>query len=298
MDVRMRLEVLDLDGAMASQVGIATRWSPTVIPLRDWGPRIRIACRFTTYCQFAHSLNARLGPKTDSCIRMYGSGDFHHVTLALLSRLTKPFNLLVFDNHPDWMRRIPFMHCGTWLNHAARLPRVRRVFHVGGDVDFDNGYRRLAPWDLIKNEKVVVLPARRKFTRGHWRRIPHHTCSELKFNECFQKFRADLEAEPLYVSIDKDVLRESDAFTNWDSGRLSLDDLLALIGQFVAAARGNVAGIDLLGDWSPVRTDSWLGRLCHWTQHRAQTIDPELAAARNEAANTAIIETLLRSCHS
>ena len=90
-------------------------------------------------------------------LTFYGSGDFHHVSLALVRRRRAPFNLLVLDNHPDWMRGVPFLHCGTWLYHAARLPQVRRIFHVGGDVDFDNVYRWLAPWPLLHAGKIVTL---------------------------------------------------------------------------------------------------------------------------------------------
>src|SRR5205823_6657374 len=104
-------------------------------------------------------------------ITFCGSGDFHHVSLALVRRLAGPFNLLVVDNHPDWMRGIPLLHCGTWLYHAARLPQLRRVFHAGGDVDFDNYYRWLAPWPLLRADKVRVFPARRPFRRGPWARV-------------------------------------------------------------------------------------------------------------------------------
>ena len=62
-----------------------------------------------------------------------------------------PFNLLVLDKHPDWMRGIPFLHCGTWLHHALQLPTLNRVIHCGGDLDFDNAYRWLAPWREIKD---------------------------------------------------------------------------------------------------------------------------------------------------
>src|SRR5207249_572705 len=108
----------------------------------------------------------------EPAVTLVGSGDFHHVSLALLRRLPGPFNLLVLDNHPDWMRRVPFLHCGTWVYHAARLPQVQNVFHVGGDVDFDNGYRWLAPWHLLRSGKIRVLPGVRRFA---WRSVPQET---------------------------------------------------------------------------------------------------------------------------
>src|SRR5262249_54857056 len=142
---------------------------PQVTPLREWGPRVRLACRFGVFRRFEQELATRLaseaapakkgtGPLESQvpspfspAVTLYGSGDFHHVSLALVRRLKEPCNLLVLDNHPDWMRAVPLLHCGTWLYHAARLPQVRRVFHAGGDVDFDNAYRRLAPWPELRS---------------------------------------------------------------------------------------------------------------------------------------------------
>src|SRR5207253_9812558 len=101
------------------------------------------------------------GTATDAApsLAFLGSGDFHHLPLALLRRINQPINLLVFDNHPDWMRGVPFLHCGTWLNHAAALPQVQYIFHVGGNVDFDNRFRWLAPWRCLRAGKIHVFPA-------------------------------------------------------------------------------------------------------------------------------------------
>src|SRR5262249_38384964 len=137
------------------------------LPAQDWGPRVRLACAFRTFHRFRRWLGEAL-PTDDPGVTLYGSGDFHHVTLALLERVRGPFNLLALDNHPDWMRGIPFLHCGTWLWHALRLPALRRVFHCGGEADFDNAYRWLAPWSEIRAGRVVVFPARRRFRRGGW----------------------------------------------------------------------------------------------------------------------------------
>src|SRR4051812_25308525 len=133
----MEPRILDLDGSVTAQRGLR-RLRPRVFAARDWGARVRLACTFARFWEFQRHLETLFGSPTDAApaLTLYGSGDFHHVTLALLRRLTTPFNLLVLDKHPDWMRRVPVMHCGTWLAHALRLPGLRRVFHVGGDLDF------------------------------------------------------------------------------------------------------------------------------------------------------------------
>src|ERR1700676_5376565 len=160
MDVR----ILDLDGALTAQQAV-TNGRQIIHGAREWGPRVRLACSFPRFRRFEQALSGLLGGECDASphLTFYGSGDFHHVSLALVRRLEGPFNLLVLDNHPDWMRGVPLLHCGTWLYHAARLPQVRRIFHVGGEVDFDNYYRWTAPWQLLRRRRITVLPAVRRF---------------------------------------------------------------------------------------------------------------------------------------
>src|SRR5262249_29218398 len=141
---------------------------------QHWGADIRLACTFARFWEFQRHLEGLFGPCDDSpALTLYGSGDFHHVTLALLRRLATPFNLLVVDKHPDWVRRIPVMHCGTWLDRALRLPALRRIYHVGGDLDFDNAYRWLAPWGELRSGRIIVMPAVRRYTRGQWATVAH-----------------------------------------------------------------------------------------------------------------------------
>src|SRR5262249_17756770 len=141
------------------------------IAARDHGPRLRLACTFREYQRFRRWL-ADAATFDHPAVTFYGSGDFHHVTLALLERLPGPFNLLVLDNHPAWMRGLPFLPGGTWPRHAPRLPNLERVFHCGGDLDFENAYRLLAPWRDLRYGRIVVFPARRTYVRGRWKGVP------------------------------------------------------------------------------------------------------------------------------
>jgi hypothetical protein len=163
----MRVRILDLDGSLVPQADLFPSAEVDWVSARHWGPKIRLACGFGTFHRFRSWLVATLSANGAQVI-LYGSGDFHHVTLTLLERIEEPFNLLVLDKHPDWMRGIPFLHCGTWLWHALKLPNLRRAFHCCGEADFDNGYRWLAPWPEIRAGRVIVFPARRRFVRGGW----------------------------------------------------------------------------------------------------------------------------------
>jgi hypothetical protein len=299
----MRVRVLDLDGSVLAQPELLRRCVTAVHDLRRWGPRIRLSCRFRSYCRFQAALEKALAyePAIAPYVTFYGSGDFHHVTLALLRRIRTPFNLLVVDNHPDWMRGVPLLHCGTWLHHAASLPQVRRVFHVGGDVDFDNAYRWLAPWSQLADGKIKVMPAIRRYTKGKWAGIRHdplrpdrqmpavsHRVLKLLRNDL-----DDLARWPLYVSLDKDVLTAADAVVNWDSGHLRTQELEAVLQGFLTACNGNLIGMDVTGDWSPVNVRGLYRRYLDRVEHPVMKVDFRAAARRNEDLNLRLLSFVL-----
>jgi hypothetical protein len=296
----VRLRLIDLDGIGRVQPELLNRCETQIYDLRNWGPRLRLSCSFGSFQRFEVALAHLIGEeRSDSpALTFYGSGDFHHVSLALLRRVQTPCNLLVLDKHPDWMRGIPVMHCGTWLYHAARLPHVRRIYHVGGELDFDNAYRVLAPWPDLAAGKIKVFPATRKFNKGNWSRIGHDAL-RLQSNApaTMQRVRAlladdwaDLTQTPLYISLDKDVLTASEAVVNWDSGLLTSPEIEAVIRAFHEAAGGNLAGMDIVGDWSPVQVQGIYRKLLHWTEHPRLNIDPAEAAATNERLNLRLLE--------
>jgi hypothetical protein len=297
----MNLRVIDLDGSIPLQEELTALHRPAIVPLRPWGPNIRLACGFGRFRHFEHELAEALGGTADrpGIVTWYGSGDFHHVSLALLRRQPKPFNLLVLDNHPDWMRRIPFLHCGTWLAHACRVPALHRVFHVGGEVDFDNAYRLLAPWKWLRAGKITVFPAFRRFRRGRWAGVASPPLREETptvcpdhLEELIDPLRGELVGRPLYISLDKDVMKETEAPVNWDSGHLVLPEVQTVLRAFLRAANGNLAGMDILGDWSPVEVSGSFRRLLHLTEHPPLKVDPVDSARRNARTNFAVLETI------
>jgi hypothetical protein len=287
--------VLNLDDSLASQAACADL---PALPLRHWGPKIRMACGLGRFGAFERELAAVIGdmggaaPWPVFC----GSGDFHHVSLAFCRALRRPVNLLVLDKHPDWVRPLPFLHCGSWLWHAARLPMVHRVFHVGGEMDFDNAYRHLAPWPLLRQGKIVVFPAARAYTRGRWRGVEHRPlrpspdvpASPSRWQELLAPWREELAARPLYISLDKDVMQIRQAVGNWDSGLLTLKETLDAIDAFLQASGGACSGMDVFGDWSPCRTRGMLRRVLAWAEHPPLSIEPAQVTRINSATNQTI----------
>ena len=297
------VQVLDLDGSLSTlRNGVlpeTTRW----LSATHWGPLIRLACTFGKFHEFSRWLADSM-PEGGPTVALFGSGDFHHVTLALLERLREPFNLLVLDKHPDWMRGIPFLHCGTWLRHALRLNNLRRVFHCGGAADFDNAYRWLAPWGDLRSGRVTVFPARRRFTRGKWSSISTHPLlvdgrfTADGFREAFEPVRFELSAVPLYITIDKDVLVAEEAAVNWDSGFLRTIDAISIIEAFIEAAGGRLLGADLNGDWSPIRLSGGLSRFCDWLDRSNRVVDSTNPAEKNQICNLAFLKALGAGPHS
>ena len=115
---------LDLDSAL----------DPTLLALenvdaREWGPRLRCFAPRSAMHAFIDEVVRGLPPFV-----LFGSGDFHHLTAALLRNISKPFNLVAFDNHPDWDRRPPYWACGGWMKRALELPKLERaiVWGAGG----------------------------------------------------------------------------------------------------------------------------------------------------------------------
>ena len=296
MDVR----ILDLDGSVAKQSRLVAR-AKYLLPADTWGPQLRMACGWEAFVRFEIHLARQLGSTRDVAptLTFMGSGDFHHLSLAMVRRVPRRCNLLVIDNHPDWMRGVPFLHCGTWVYHAAQLPWVDRVFHVGGEVDFDNYYRHAAPWEMLHSGKIVTLPAIRQMKGRRWAATPHESLRPLpevimqreRLEMLLDPYRADLAKRPLYVSLDRDVLTAEHATINWDSGRLTPPEVFDILDGFREASPA-LLGMDVVGDWSPVRV-SGLGRwLLHMTEHPPGEVDSQASQRLNEALNVSLVERM------
>jgi len=229
----MRTLILDFDGSVAPLEGAET------ISLRDREEEIRFGCRMRSL--------AALPDFGVADLVFLGSGDFHHVTYTLISRIQRPMQVVVFDNHPDNMR-YPFgIHCGSWVAHVAKLPFVSRV-HVAGitsaDVERLHAFENhLGP---LRSGKVVYWCAGRNMNA--LRRLGVR--QSKSFESVGEMIAAmALPPEPIYVSIDKDVLANDVVQTNWDQGLMRLDELESALGML----RGRIIAADVVGDVSSYR---------------------------------------------
>lgn len=131
-----------------------------------------------------------------------GTGDYHYISLFWLERIGEPFQLVLFDHHPDDQPGAfdgDLLSCGSWVREARRLPMLRADRWIRDAEDF---------------------PA-----------------------------LAELPDLPVYLSIDLDVLSEEYARTDWDQGRMTLEELEGALRGIIASRR--IIGVDLCGGNTP-----------------------------------------------
>ena len=245
--------ILDLDGSLGS-LDQCDR-----IDLTAWQEAIRFGCSWNKLRALKEVLDASL-PSEHGTV-LLGSGDFHHLSYLLLTRLAAagPFELVVFDNHPDNMR-YPFgIHCGSWVRWASRLPFITHVHVVGitsSDVSgahwWENNLRPL----LSKRVTYWCMDVDVRWARRLGLAHAFEMCADP--DELLERFARHVKSStlPVYLSIDKDVLSPQVARTNWDQGRLLDRHLLEAIGLF----RGRIVGSDINGEVSIYRYRTWWKR--------------------------------------
>ena len=279
--------VLDIDGS----VGALS--NSLVLPLVAWQERIRFACGMRTFHEFSQALDRILPSKYGTVF--VGSGDFHHVSHALIARRASGgmFKVVVLDNHPDNMR-FPFgIHCGSWVRHVAALPWVSHV-HVLGITSRDVAAAHA--WENyftpLRNGKLtnwcigVDTGWAARLGLGD-RFLSFDSAAEL-LDRFTQSIRHDLT--PIYLTIDKDVLSPAVVRTNWDQGCMSEEEMMGTIAHF----RGRLIGSDITGDVSSYRYRTWWKRWLSTLDRQPDVSGGELAGWQREqnAINLRLIDAI------
>ncbi len=300
------LRILDTDGSVdAGALAAAAPWaSVTRVDLRDLAPALRLWSRKRTI-EIARRRIAAAGDPRPS-VTFIGSGDFHHLAALLIERVHEPFTVLHFDNHPDWVRLAPRWHCGSWVNRVLELPQVRRVVTVGPCSDdlvnpgrkggnlkaLDSGHLALFPWQHApsKARRLADGPGHEwRNGRIHWRNL-----GERQTGEAVGAVLDAVPTDAVWITVDKDVLPEQEALTNWDQGRMPLDALLETIRA--AGTRKKIIGADVCGEYSPPGHANVLKRIeSHLDQPRRDMADMQ-RIEDNARTNHALARVLFDAC--
>ena len=161
-------------------------------------------------------------------IHFLDSGNYHYLSKFWLEKIEEPYSLVVFDHHTDMQESAFFgmLSCGSWIKEVLEEhPYIKEVCVVG-------------PPKAATEQSEPNLASRVVFL----------TQEELEAGilEKWQEFLENEKELPVYLSIDKDVLCPEDARTNWDQGKMKLEEMGEMI-KLVFQKR-NVLGIDVCGE--------------------------------------------------
>jgi len=227
------------------------------IDLVSWQEAIRFGATRKVFFDFTSRFDQLL-PKSYGTA-LLGSGDYHHLSWPLIERCKNkgPFQVVIFDNHPDNMRFPWGIHCGSWVRRVAMLPYISHV-HVVGITSKDIGLgatweqywaplltNKLTYWSMNVDVGWAESIGLGRAFRGY-----------MTPNELIDGFLRELPRGPTYLSIDKDVLAPTEVKTNWDQGRLLETHLM----QVIHALRSQIIGSDITGEISQYHYQTWWKR--------------------------------------
>ena len=152
-----------------------------------------------------------------SALHFLDSGNYHHLSRVYIDRIKFKFDLIVYDNHTD-MQFSAFgniLSCGSWIADAyGTLEYLDKIFIVGAESRyieacyFNNDERVIFADSILNVEKV--------------------------------------SDNPVYISIDKDVLSKDEFVSDWDQGSMSIASLIKELSYI----NGNfsIIGADVCGE--------------------------------------------------
>lgn len=172
-------------------------------------------------------------------IHFFDNGNYHYMSKLWTDRIQEPFDLVVFDHHPDMQppRFEGILSCGGWVKEVLdNNPFVRNVMLIGVA---DHLIEEIKNEPSAEFEKYAV---RVSF-------IPESSLIDAQeqnhFSSLLETFSAAL-TRSVYISIDKDALSINEAITNWDQGSLTWNQLKSFLQKTFEVR--NVLGIDICGE--------------------------------------------------
>lgn len=305
------VRILNFDGSLLRQPQLLERFHPAVIDCAALGP----SCRLWINKQNADRVRALLAPPRRHSITLTGSGDFHHITSLLLEQFEEPISVIVFDCHPDWDILPPRCGCGSWVSAALRQGNIRKMILLGLCSDDLNTFGlHTGNLRALADNRVELYPYARRPSKNIFRCVPENTSLQTKtrgpltdifwqelrqvvLEEFILSLVKRLPTRQVYISIDKDCLTPKHALTNWEPGRLGLEELLLMLR--LLRENLDILGADITGDYSPPvfagLFKAFCGRMDHPRNYSARTKSDAMIHGINEQTNLRLLELLLGS---
>ncbi|MCK9160415.1 MAG: arginase family protein [Bacteroidaceae bacterium] len=173
-------------------------------------------------------IRQRISSFSPEGIHFIDSGNYHYVSLLWTDKIREPFALIVFDHHPDMKPSVfgNLMSCGSWVKDVIDTNCFIKETLIIGTAD---------------NLAAQVLPKYKN-------KVTFFNESTTVYSQLLHDFSTYHIPYPVYISIDKDVLKPEDAVTDWDNGSLSLEELDRLLEAIIK--KNKIIGIDVCGSCS------------------------------------------------
>lgn len=302
------IRVLNFDDSILKQKKILTRYKFEILDLKGIGPIARNWVNLKT----RGIIEGRIKNSAKNSVTFLGSGDYHHISEILISRFNEPISIIDFDFHPDWVLLPPRFGCGSWVNEVLRKKNILKFIMLGvSSADLSSPDIQTGNLGLLKDDRVEIYPYEHKPSLAFFKIIPKNISltvkngivfnriywSELKdknLNDFFYELLKRIAQKKVYVSIDKDCLKNDYALTNWEEGKFSLDELLLLLK--LIKENLDIVGLDISGDYSPVSVKGVIKKIASYLDHpkkiKAATLPEPIVTSINEETNLKILEAL------
>lgn len=302
------VRLLNLDGSVKAQQKLLNYYSAEICELEDLGAQVRLWMNRHT----ADLIEDRIKNSSFNKVTFLGSGDFHNLSCLFTARIQEPVSLIVFDFHPDWDILPPRLGCGSWVTQALRNKFIQKCLLIGvSSEDLSWPGIQSANLNSLRGERLEIYPYLHNPTRVYLRQVSRNSSvslnkkllstkiiwSELKDKNIEEFFLARIQSLPtkkVYVSIDKDCLKSDFALTNWEEGKLSLDQLLTMLK--IIKEKLDIVGLDITGDYSKVPAagiiKGLISRLDHPRDIKADKFPQDFITAINESTNLKILDLL------
>ena len=186
------------------------------------------------------ALQQAQGPSSISTpgIHFFDNGNYHYMSKLWTDSIREPFDLVVFDHHPDMQppRFEGILSCGGWIKEVLDNNKFMQNVTVIGVADH-----------LVEEiqEDLTQANAAEILSRVTFIRESELTAVTLE-GRSPDRVHLTSHTTPAYISIDKDALNTQEAATNWDQGSLTFEQLAETL-QALAQNR-KILGIDICGE--------------------------------------------------
>ncbi len=198
-------------------------------------------------------------------IHFIDSGNYHYMSALLLDMVKEPFSLVVLDHHPDMQPSMfgDILSCGSWVKNVLDTNEyVRDVHVIGADrklIEELDEADRLRVHFYDREDVILGSNAGGAATDSVVVKLPK-------------------TEYPVYLSIDKDVIKADNLKTNWDQGEFTDSEVLEFTRALLTGRK--VIGVDICGECAPDQ----------------EGIDLEKAIAQNDQFNRDILKLLIVNC--